>query len=131
MELTLETLKSAGGFVGAPVKREITWHVDGKPNTATVYVRIESFQTVTSAWENQGHGAEATAARIASCICKSDGAPLLTVADVIGDPETGHGPLSATLTIALLSAIHQANGGLDEEGTKPKKSRPKKSSGTT
>lgn len=131
MELSVDTLKDAGGFVGAPVKTDVTWHVDGEARTATVYVRLESFQTITGRWEGQDAGADATAARIAASICKKDGSPALSVADIMGEPATGHGPLSAELTIALLAAIHRVNGQAGAEDGKPKKSRRTKSSGTT
>lgn len=129
MELTIAALKSAGAFCAAPIKKDVTWHVDGEPKTATVYIRQESFGTITQRWEQQDQGADLTAARIASSICDKDGAAVFTVADIVGDPSTGHGPLTAELTIALLAAISAANGLVG--GAELKKSTPRKSSGTT
>jgi hypothetical protein len=128
MELSIASLKAAGAFVAPPVKKEITWHVGGEPKTATVYVVQESFETVIKRWEEQERGGDLTAQRIASCICGPDGKPIFTVADVLGDPETGHGALTAELTIVLLAAIGDVNNVKGEVA--PKKSSPRKSSGT-
>ncbi len=110
MELSIETLQATGGFVGAPVKREITWHSDGKTHTATVYVRKDSFQAITERWEQQQQGADWTANRIASAICTKEGKPVFTAVQVQGGKEVGHGGITAELTIALLSEISDVNG---------------------
>jgi hypothetical protein len=128
MDLSIASLKAAGAFVAPPVKKDVTWHVNGEPKTATVYVVQESFSSLVQRWEEQERGGDLTAQRIASCICDKDGKPIFTVADVIGNPETGHGPLTATLTIVLLNAIGEVNGAKGEVAEK--KSIPRKSSGT-
>lgn len=110
MELSIASLKAAGGFVGAPVKQEITWHAEGKSHKADVYVRKDSFLAITERWERGEKGADWTANRIASCICTADGQPVFTVDDVRGSEAVGHGGITAELTIALLSAISGANG---------------------
>jgi hypothetical protein len=129
MDLSIASLKAEGGFVAPPVKKQITWHVDGKPKTATVYVVQESFETVIKRWEEQERGGDLTAQRIASCICGADGKPIFTVADVLGNPETGHGALTAELTIVLLAAIGDVNNAKGDQTEK--KSVRRKSSGTS
>ncbi|MEN5029088.1 phage tail assembly chaperone family protein, TAC [Pseudomonas sp. Ps21-P2] len=129
MDLNIDSLKAAGGFIAAPVKKEITWHVSGKPQKATVYVLQESFISLTQRWEAQERGGDLAAQRIASCITDKAGTPVFTVADVLGAPETGHGPLSAELTVVLLAAIGDVN--TVPEGVLEKKSNPRKSSGTS
>lgn len=129
MELSIAALAAAGAFAAAPVKKEITWHSDGKPQTATVYVAHESFISITQRWDAQNQGADITAQRIASCIVDKDGKPVFSLADIVGGPETGHGPLCAELSIVLLAAIGDVN--KVPEGALEKKSNPRKSSGTS
>jgi len=131
MTLTIEALRASGAFVGAPVAQDVTWHANGKPVTMTFYVRPESFHTITSKWESSAHGADAVVSRLVACIVTEDGQPLFTPADIVGDPSTDHGPLSAELTVALLAAIHRANGLGENKDDGKKKSRRKKNSGTT
>lgn len=97
-----------GGFVSAaPVKKEITWLSGGEQKVATVFVRLKSYQSVMAEIQNglSGNGA---AARIASSIVDEDGQPVFSVEDVCGNAE--HGPMSESLTVALLTAISEANG---------------------
>lgn len=118
MELSISSLKAAGAFVAAPVKKDIKWHADGKPQQASIYVRVDSFHTLTKRWEEQREGADATAHRIASSVYNEGGEPVFTVEDILGSEESGHGPLTAELTIALLAAIQQANGVSKEDEEK-------------
>ncbi|MDH0745731.1 phage tail assembly chaperone family protein, TAC [Pseudomonas sp. GD03842] len=129
MDLTIQALAAAGAFAAPPVKKEITWHSNGKPQTATVYVAHESFISITQRWDAQHQGADITAQRIASCIVDKDGKPVFSLADVVGGPETGHGPLCAELAIVLLAAIGEVNKVPEE--VLEKKSNPRKSSGTS
>jgi hypothetical protein len=110
MDLSINALKAAGAFVAAPVKKDIAWHADGKLQEATIYVRQDSFHTLTKRWEEQREGADATAIRIATSVCNEAGEPVFTIEDILGSEASGHGPLTAELTIVLLAAIQQANG---------------------
>lgn len=92
------------------MKKDITWHADGKQQKATIYVRQESFHSLTKSWEEQREGADATAIRIAGGVCNKAGEPVFTVQDILGSEESGHGPLTAELTIVLLTALREANG---------------------
>jgi hypothetical protein len=116
--LSIESLQAGGGFVGAPAKKEITWHADGKAHTATVYVRKDSFTAISSRWEQEARGSDWTANRIASCICNEAGEPVFTVDHVRGSPELGHDGITAELTIALLAVISEANGMREEDAEK-------------
>lgn len=129
MNLSIASLKAAGAFTAPPVKKEVTWHADGKPQTATVYVLQESFISLTQRWDAQDRGGDLAAQRIASCITNKDGVPVFTVDDIVGGPESGHGPLCAELAIVLLAAIGEVN--KVPEGALEKKSSPRKSSGTS
>lgn len=119
MELNIKTLMAAGAFSPPPVKKDIVWHAAGKPQKATVYIRQESFVELTERWKQQDNGADVIATRIATNILKKDGTPVFTVEDVVGSEASGHGPLSAELTIVLLNAISDANG-VSKDG-QPKK----------
>jgi hypothetical protein len=129
MDLSIASLKAAGAFIAPPVKKDITWHAEGKPQQATVYVLQESFISLTQRWDAQERGGDLAAQRIASCITDKDGKPVFTVADIVGAPETGHGPLSAELSVVLLAAIGEVNA--VPENALEKKSKPRKSSGTS
>lgn len=129
MDLNIASLKAAGAFISAPQKKEVSWHANGKPQRATVYVLQESFISLTQRWDAQDRGGDLAAQRIASCITDKDGVPVFTVEDVVGGPETGHGPLCAELAIVLLAAIGEVN--KVPEGGLEKKSNPRKSSGTS
>lgn len=110
MELSIKALKAAGAFVAPPVKKDIAWHAGGKLQNATIYIRQDSFHTLTQRWEEQREGADAMANRIAASICNEAGEAVFTVEDIVGSEAAGHGPLTAELTIVLLAAIQEANG---------------------
>lgn len=129
MDLNIASLKAAGAFISGPQKKEVSWHANGKPQKATVYVLQESFISLTQRWDAQDRGGDLAAQRIASCITDKNGVPVFTVEDVVGGPETGHGPLCAELAIVLLAAIGEVN--KVPEGALEKKSSPRKSSGTS
>ena len=48
MHLSIDSLKEAGAFTGAPIEKEITWKQGDKELTATVYVRPLSYSTAVS-----------------------------------------------------------------------------------
>lgn len=118
MELSIKALKAAGAFVAPPVKKDITWHADGKPQKATIYIRQDSFHSLTQRWEEQREGADAMANRIAGSICNKAGEAVFTAEDIVGSEASGHGPLTAELTIVLLAAIQEANGVTKEDAEK-------------
>ncbi len=106
-----------GGFVSAaPVKKEIAWFSGGEQKVATVFVRLKSYQSVMAEIQSGASGNGATAARIASSIVDEDGQPVFSVEDVCGNAE--HGPMSESLTVALLTAISEANGLVAAPGPK-------------
>lgn len=119
MDLSIKALMAAGAFVAPPVKKEIQWHAGGELQKATIYIRQESYVELTERWKEQEKGSDFFATRIAANILNKDGTPVFTVEDVLGSEATGHGPLSAELTIVLLNAIADANSA--SKGEKPKK----------
>ncbi|WP_313135550.1 phage tail assembly chaperone family protein, TAC [Stutzerimonas nitrititolerans] len=110
MKLTLDTLKQAGAFTGAPVEREITWKQGEKELTATVYVRPLSYKSAVSDLYGTTGGRDPVAGRIAACICDETGAPVFTPEDITGDADPERGPLDGSLTVALLSVIGEVAG---------------------
>lgn len=111
MEISVEMLKNSGGFVGAPVAKEISWKNGDETVTATTYVRRMSYKTVMDDALSAKRGIidESLAIRIASCICDSAGNSVFTVEDITGKADPKRGPLSNELTMALLAAIAEVN----------------------
>lgn len=110
MKLTLETLKQAGAFTGAPVEREIKWRQGEQELTATVYVRPLSYLSAKSDLLAMGGKGDAVAGRIAASICDEDGVPVFTPADINGEADPDRGPLDGNLTMALMAVIGEVNG---------------------
>lgn len=110
MKLTLETLKQAGAFTGAPVEREIKWRQGEQELTATVYVRPLSYLSAKSDLLAMGGKGDAVAGRIAASICDEDGVPVFTPADITGEADPDRGPLDGNLTMALMAVIGEVNG---------------------
>lgn len=110
MELNLENLKNSGSFVGAPVKKEISWSQGNEKFTATTYVKKFTFN---SAIESIGAGLknrqQVMAYRIASCICDSEGKAVFSYEDVTGESDPERGAINGDLAIALLTAINEVN----------------------
>ena len=110
MDLSIETLKQAGAFTGAPIKSEVTWkNVEGDELTATVYIQRLNYRSAISDLESSRNKKDILAGRIAACIVDKDGQPIFTADDITGDADPDRGPLDGNLTIALLSAIGEAN----------------------
>ncbi len=117
MILTKQHAIDTGGFVStAPVKKEITWHTASGEQTAIVFVRLKSYQSVMAELKSGVNG-DAAAARIASSIVDEKNQPIFTIADIVGNDE--HGPMGESLTIALLNAISEANSFEVKPGPKP------------
>lgn len=110
MKLTLETLKQAGAFTGAPVERSITWKQGEQELTATVYVRPLSYKSAVSDLMAGAGRVDGVAGRIAACICDDDGKPVFTPQDITGEADPERGPLDGNLTVALLAVIGEVAG---------------------
>ena len=110
MELTLENLKAAGAFTGAPVERQISWKQGDQELSATVYVRPLSYRSAVNDIKAVSAKTEAIAGRIAACICDSEGKPIFTPEDITGEADAERGPLDGNLTMALLVVIAEVNG---------------------
>lgn len=139
MQLTIDALSKKGGFVGAPVKKQVEWVKDGETFKFDVYVRPMNYHTAVKDVENMRSGADIVASRIAYCICHEDGSPVFRVSDITGIDEEGNpimvkekgklverGPLCKALTDSLLVLISEVSG----LGKKSKSSAPSKNSGT-
>jgi len=110
VKLTLESLRDAGAFTGAPVEREITWKQGSDELTATVFVRPMSYLTAVDDITAINKKSEPIASRIASCICDEAGVPVFSVEDITGDADPSRGPLDGNLTMALLHVIGEVSG---------------------
>jgi hypothetical protein len=106
VSLSLDSLKQAGAFTGAPVEKEITWTSGGGEHTAAVYVCRLSYAAAVSDITSK----DAIAGRIASSIVDENGKPVFTVADVTGEADPERGPLCRDLTLELLRVIGEVNG---------------------
>ncbi len=110
MELTLDSIKQAGGFTKSrAVKREIKWLNDeGKEFNATVYVRPQSFVSAVALSGSLAAGCpDQLTAEIVAGIVDESGKPIFTVEDLVGNEE--HGPLCDGLGMALWYEIHTVN----------------------
>jgi len=110
MILSLDNLKQAGAFTGAPVAKEIKWTQGEDEYTATVYVRPLSYLSAVSDIRAAGGNADPVAGRIAACICDEQGKAVFTPDDITGDADPDRGPLDGNLTMALLGAIGEVSG---------------------
>ena len=108
--LTLQSLKDAGAFAGAPVKREIRYHgLDGEEVVADIWVRRASYHTITNTWKAAEGNQEHLAARIATMVCDEEGGPILSIGDVLGTADAARGPICDTLFLALITAVNEVN----------------------
>ncbi|WP_417315704.1 phage tail assembly chaperone family protein, TAC [Cycloclasticus pugetii] len=109
MSLSLDSLKQAGAFTGAPVEKEITWKHGDKEHTMTTYVRPLSYSAAVSDIKAMSGKGDAVAGRIAASIVDEKGVPVFTPEDITGDADPDRGPLDGNLTMALLTAIAEVN----------------------
>ena len=106
MKLTLDNLRQAGAFTGAPVLRQINW----KGDTLDVYVRPLAYrEAVTSLVESKA-GKDPIAHRIAACICDEEGNRVFAPEDITGEADPERGPLDGDLAVALLGVIGEVTG---------------------
>ncbi|WP_457978058.1 phage tail assembly chaperone family protein, TAC [Ectopseudomonas composti] len=110
MELSISGLQQVGAFTGAPVKKPISWTMNGVEHKAHVFVRKLSYASAVVDLMAYHSAIDGVAARIATSIVDSKGEPVLTVADITGEANPERGPLDADLTKALLAVIAEVNG---------------------
>lgn len=109
MKLTLESLKQAGAFIGAPVEKEISWKHRGQEFKATVFVRELSYHEAVSDLKSIANKQDGIAQRISSCIVDENNSPVFSPEDITGDADPERGPLCEPLTMALLKAIGEVS----------------------
>ncbi len=109
MILNVESLKSIGGFTGAPVEREITWKQGDNTHTATVFVRPLSYKSTVADLMAMSEKKDQLAARIAASICDATGQPVFTGDDVTGDADPERGAMDGNLVMSLLTVIGEVN----------------------
>jgi len=109
MKLGVDVLQSAGAFIGAPVRKTITWEQDGAQLSAVTCVRKLSYRSAVADVRAFGDSGNMVAGRIAACICDEEGKPIFTVGDINGDSDPKRGPLNHNLTVALLNIVAEVN----------------------
>lgn len=109
MKLSIDSLKEAGAFSGAPVEKQIKWRQGEEEYEATVYVRPLSYQAAMSDIASIHAKGDAAAGRIAASICDEEGKPVFTAADITGEADPERGALNHALTIELLRVIAETN----------------------
>jgi hypothetical protein len=109
MELSVDSLKESGGFVGLPVKKEVSWKVGKKKLTADVWVRPLSYHSAVSEVDAYRTSKDGMAARIAASIVNEKGEPVFTIGDITGDADPSRGALARDLTMALMRVIGEVN----------------------
>ena len=110
MLLTLDNLRQAGAFTGAPVERSIKWKQDGKELEATVFVRPLGYSAAVAGLAAAGGRVDPVAGRIAASICDADGKQVFTPGDITGDADPERGALDGNLTVSLLAVIGEVSG---------------------
>jgi len=120
MKLSVDSLRESGSFAGAPVKREVSWTVEGEVLTADVYVRRLSYASAVNDIQALANDGDLGAARIATCIVDEDGNAVFRIADVTGFEDDGkpvinddgeeRGGLISSLVTGLLVLIGEVNG---------------------
>jgi len=110
MFLNVESLKSIGGFTGAPVEKEIKWKQGETEYTATVFIRPLSYKSTVADLMAVNEKKDQLAARIAASVCDADGQPVFTGDDVTGDADPERGAMDGNLVMSLLSVIAEVNG---------------------
>ncbi|MCY1544871.1 Phage tail assembly chaperone, TAC [compost metagenome] len=109
MLLSIDTLKEAGAFTGAPVEKTVTWKQGDKEFTATVYVRPLSYKSAVSDLQALAGKVDGVAGRIAASICDAEGKPIFMPGDITGEADPERGALDGNLTVALLGVIAEVN----------------------
>lgn len=100
--LSVTTLQKSGGFVGAPVKQDIKYTLDGQQYEAFVYVRQRSCETLERDTMAAIEKRDILASRIATMICNEKGDPIFAYEDALR--------LREPLALALGDAIKKVNG---------------------
>ena len=108
MNLTIDNLKTAGAFTGAPVAKEITLP-DGE-SKATVYVRRIGYAAAVSDITASVSKSDPIAGRISSSICDAEGKPVFAVGDITGETDPELGQMSRELVMELLRVMSEVNG---------------------
>lgn len=110
MLMTLDNLKQAGAFTGAPVEKQIMWKQGEQKLEATVFIRPLGYRTAVTDLAAARGTVDPVAGRIAASICDAEGKPVFTPGDITGEADPERGALDGNLTMALLLAISEVNG---------------------
>lgn len=137
MGLSLESLQKSGGFVGAPVKRQLEWPPESG-QLHDIYVRRLGYQTAVEDLKSLSSQGDIGAHRIALCIVDEKGEPIFPLHTIFGKNADGTpatyvndageevplGEMSDELTMALLGIIGEVNDlGKKKAGSSKKKTK--------
>ncbi len=147
MQLSIESLKAAGGFSGGLVKKTVAITTDsGEVVEFDTWIRPLSYYETVKRMDAQKNGDDILATRIANSICHEDGTPVFAYEDITGYDKDGkvlmvpdengdmveRGGLATDVIEALSGAISEVSGLGKNKPKTPKKPSPrKKGSGTT
>ena len=110
MNLTIDNLKTAGAFTGAPVKKEITLVGEDGELKADVFVRRIGYAAAISDITSTVSKTDPVAGRIAASICDAEGNAVFTVGDITGEADPERGPMGRELVMELLRVMGEVNG---------------------
>lgn len=126
--LTVADLVTAGAYVGAPVEKEISWNSKGKTHKALISVKLSSYETTLHEMRLGRENSEAVEGeepkrdtnsvvinRLITSVVDEAGEPIFTRDDVVGNAELGKGKMCASLFMALVMAVNEANGYVEED----------------
>lgn len=112
--LNVQMIEESGSYVGKPVKKTIEWSVKDKKYSADIFVKLASYETTVAEFVANKETGSPMVSRIVSSVVDEKGNPIFKVENVMGNPETGEGQMCSSLFMALVSAINQANGFVDD-----------------
>ncbi|MAG66611.1 MAG: phage tail protein [Pseudomonadales bacterium] len=110
MNLTIDDLKAAGAFTGAPVAKEIKFKIGDEDHTATVYVRRVGYAAAVADLTAARCKSDPVAGRIASSICDAEGKAMFSPGDITGEADPERGPMDHGLVMELMRVMGEVNG---------------------
>lgn len=144
MDLSIESLRKAGGFSGGLVKKTVNFTTnEGEEISFDTWVRPLSYYDAAVSIKSVANSDDILAQRVMVSICHEDGSQVFQLSDITGldaegvpikvkDPKTKkeveRGGLAYDLLLALATAVSEVS---NLGKSKPRDSTKKASSGTT
>lgn len=116
-QLTVELAQESGAYLGLPVQKTIKWNSNGKEHEAFIYVGLKSYEAAIRKASLQRELENVPNAflvsKVLTDVVDEKGNPIFNLENIIGD-ETGNGKMCDSLFIALVVAVDEANGFVEE-----------------